>query len=159
MNTPDVNAKDPDMSTKAYRARRLDNGEWVFGFYVCLNKTVHRIYNGHGKNLNDKTEYLEYVDVDPKTVTRFTGKRDKGKNPIFQDDILEEPSPIITKAYGYKPTTRQPKRNLVTVVWNAPEFKKDKSGELFDLRDTQSSVIVGNVHNNPHMIYENDFPS
>ena len=70
-----------------FRAKRLDDGEWVEGFYVCLNGIEHMIYNGYAET--DCGEfYPDYFQVDPETICQFTGLTDKEGVKIFEGDIV-----------------------------------------------------------------------
>lgn len=69
-----------------FKAKRVDNGEWVIGFYAHIYKK-HYIYTGqliHG-GLYDVAERFE---VDPSTICRCTGMKDKNGNFIFDNDIV-----------------------------------------------------------------------
>ena len=70
------------------KARRKDNGQWVAGYYVCLNENCHRIYIGYAEK--DHSDYYpEYYEVIPETVVRCTGLQDKNGKLISEGDILE----------------------------------------------------------------------
>lgn len=69
-----------------FKAKRVDNGEWVVGFYTYIHEK-HYIYTGqliHG-GLYDVAERYE---VDPSTICRCTGMKDKNGNLIFDNDIV-----------------------------------------------------------------------
>ena len=69
-----------------YRGRRVDNGEWVKGFYVgpmgCtgVKHSKYFIYFASGPR----------IEVDPATVGQFTGLRDREGTRIFEGDVLGE---------------------------------------------------------------------
>lgn len=74
-----------------FKAKRLDNGEWVEGYYIgpvgVLD--VHEICDIH-----DITGTR--VEVDPSTVCQYTGLTDKNGKKIFEGDIIsiENPKPF-----------------------------------------------------------------
>ena len=74
-----------------FRGKRIDNGEWVYGWYaplVCNDKTV--IPNIKDYNGSD-------WKVIPETVGQFTGRYDKSNNKIFGGDIVK----CLSLEYGY----------------------------------------------------------
>lgn len=69
------------MKTIKFRGKRLDNGEWAFGYYVKEGDT-HTIY----WSTDDGAPW--WANVDPETVTQFTGLYDAFFKPIYEGDIL-----------------------------------------------------------------------
>jgi len=68
-----------------FKAKRLDNGEWVEGYYIgpvgVLD--VHEICDIHDIAGTQ-------VEVDPSTVCQYTGQVDyESEEPIFCDDLLK----------------------------------------------------------------------
>lgn len=61
-----------------FRAKRLDNGEWVYGYLDC--------YNGVYSIVNNDGEY----EVDENTIGEFTGVYDRNNKRIFEGDIVHE---------------------------------------------------------------------
>lgn len=61
-----------------FKAKRLDNGKWIYG---DLNHFVDGVYisNDHGCNI---------AQVDPDTVCQFTGFQDMAGTDIYEGDIL-----------------------------------------------------------------------
>ena len=65
-----------------FKAKRIDNGEWVQGFYyVFMGK--HYIFEQPFENNNLAHQ------VDESTICQCTGLRDKNGRLIFENDILK----------------------------------------------------------------------
>ena len=82
------------MNNHICRAKSLDTGEWVYGYYVSktdplLGCAYHYILS---QEYNDNTgllnSFMTWCEVDPFTVCRYTGQEDVDGTPIFEHDIL-----------------------------------------------------------------------
>lgn len=78
-----------------FKAKRVDNGEWVEGYYAMLKYPLgveHRIYNGYYEQ--DNPDYPEYDIVELETVCQFTGLLDKNGKKIFEGDAITDDTGI-----------------------------------------------------------------
>jgi len=64
-----------------FKAKRLDNGEWVEGDLMK---------ESYGARIIEHTSKADnWVAVDPSTVCQFTGLKDTNDVPIFEGDIID----------------------------------------------------------------------
>lgn len=147
-----------------FRGKRIDNGEWVEGYYakakyVISEKEMHIIFP-LDLDLFPHSEFSSYEEVDPATVGRFTGLKDANGKSIFELDIFADAD-----------------NECVGVVrWHNGSFKifwygldgvmmpygydecAGKFGvlevETFDDMYVNQMEVIGNIHDNPELFME-----
>ena len=71
-----------------FKAKRLDNGEWVYGSLIRSTAGIkERAYIVD--SFSSMSDY-SIVGVDPSSVCQFTGLKDEDENDIFEGDLLAE---------------------------------------------------------------------
>ena len=131
-----------------FKAKRLDDGEWVEGGYFSEPYTEKKFiicWNSFGLGFN------EFIEVDPDTLCQYTGLTDKNGNKIWENDI------ISINAYSYD----EPEDDYFGVV---KYCEKDacwvlKNNERFDEiicecfgSYTTQMINHGNIFDNPELL-------
>ena len=124
-----------------FRAKRIDNGEWVYGSLVVETYPDFCCYYMRTKDEEDWTSRYMNVPVDKETVGQYTGLKDKNGKKIFEGDILEcEGGVYFSETY----------RGLVEFekgVFVAKGSTVDFQPEMFN-----DCKIIGNVCDDPDLI-------
>ncbi len=128
-----------------FRAKRIDNGEWVEGFLFSTNDHTYIAY----QNQFDDDLFLSpkkiFIEVDSETVCQYVDFDDKTRKKIFEKDICE--------------MVCDDEVHIYVVVWDKSEhdFKgtngKENYGIEFEyLPCCDEIVIVGNIFDTPELI-------
>ena len=119
-----------------FRGRRMDNGEWVYGYYLgpVGPLDIHEI-----SDINDTTGHR--YEVYPATVGQYTGLTDKNGQKIFEGDVVKG-------LFNYKCVIGH-----ITYGSNAT-FYIERDGLLGIYLDNAADwlSVIGNIHDNPEMV-------
>lgn len=130
------------------KAKRLDNGGWVEGYYVSLGDEYHYIFTGKLDITGLYPTFVRY-EVDPSTISRYTGRTAQCTDKIFAGDIC------IVTVFDHNGLDYQYK---CQVVWCDGAFFFDGIEDEFwmcmaDVQDTDSDVeVIGNRWDNPEQM-------
>lgn len=140
-----------------YKAKRVDNGEWVFGLPIYKNYirvfTEHEYEDEEGRKIKYST--TKDYQVDPKTMCEFIGLIDKNKNKIFEHDIAEyEDCPVS----DYYRETIIVNRGVIKFEDGAFFVTNRETVEMDDLvyNGVMECSVVGNIFDNPELLEEEE---
>lgn len=126
-----------------FRGKRLDNGEWVYGFYwieETRNHNKHHIYTFEKKGSTDLIRITGNYNVDPATVGQYTGLKDKNSVEIYEGDIAE----------AFKHGDEEQRFELIVTHRHCFMFGNWTIIEF--LNKFRMVSIIGNIHKNPDLL-------
>lgn len=135
-----------------FRAKRIDNGEWVEGYYTKLkwcNNIIHVVIPDKAE-IDSGNSLLETYEINPETICQYTGKSDEDGEKIFEGDIVEFIDFYSTES-GYSESSC-----LGEVIWSKEEYcfhvTNRLSAESWEVLD--ECKVVGNVFDNKELLGE-----
>ena len=127
-----------------FRGKRVDNGEWVEGYYAGVAKN-NIILTGR----IDITETIgaEAFRIIPETVGQYTGLTDKNGRKIFEGDIVKRyyQSNVLFNVGVINWDSRS--------AWWACQLYT--MNPCFSLYDENQVEIIGNIFDNPELLENN----
>ena len=132
-----------------FRAKRLDNGEWVEG------DLRHGGYaNNDSETYIMKSDYaLHNIPVDPETVCQFTGLNDMDGVKIFEGDVVKA-TVLENSGFG---TRRYTEDYIIKYHEKYCYFylSRERNNLLFDGNwgyAVTSFEVIGNIFDNPELM-------
>ena len=141
------------------KAKRLDNGEWVVGFYFCLTHddkrhTHHFIMPlGIDLSLGKPIEKIQ-VEVDRNTISRCTGSKDKNDKLIWENDILHNGNYFVVKwnaLCARFDIVLNNSHNIPMGKWE-PMICDWKTNDFKEYRKAVDYEVIGNIFDNPELL-------
>lgn len=125
-----------------FRGKRIDNGEWVYGYAVKGCDKDNQMFIAQSIGLGFFTGGVSAKEVIPETVGQFTGLCDKNGNKIFEGDIVKYGNTIHKAIFEQRNGTA-----YFGLVYS--EIETLPFGHYQDLKQIE---VIGNIHNNPELL-------
>lgn len=127
-----------------FRGKRVDNGEWVYGWYVFRDAEAGFKEQKHYILTHDECGFL-WHEIVPETVGQYTGLNDKNGTRIFEGDMAYVP---INKESCLAVVTHTDTSFSLFLTGKYPYFAYSikKCCMAGFLR------ITGNIHDNPELL-------
>ena len=124
-----------------FKAKRLDNREWVQGALLLHDTDAATIFNQHPSDGS-----LQGFEVDQSTICQCTGLKDKNGKLIWENDIMVA---HLDDAYPENET-------YIRILWYESGFcSKEKGSEdisQIDKFDQEHFEVCGNIFDNPYLL-------
>lgn len=140
-----------------FKAKRIDNGEWVEGYLFdngldgkekkyFIGGLIIEKYNGTACDEWDITG-IDFCEIDPETLCQFTGLCDKNGKRIWENDVVW----LVCDG----------KEHIYQIVWDNSEldFKATKGEENYGtnyeyLLCCDEIEVIGNIFDNKELLQE-----
>ena len=124
-----------------FKAKRLDNGEWIEGYLLFIGDKAYIVCDAETMCMDGENTDLyatEWYEVNKDTICQYTGLTDKNGNKIWENDVVKD-----NVIFG-------------TVVWdekNARFMIDDINDGLQEYSDWWHEVeVIGNIFGNPELL-------
>ena len=123
-----------------FKAKRIDNGEWVEGY---LFETREHAYIAYANQFDDDL-FLSpqniFIEVDPSTICQYTGLNDNHDNKIWENDII-----------------RCGRNTVVSWDEHFARWCLTRKGWLFkhfvgEAQNPEDCEVIGNIFDNPELL-------
>ena len=145
-----------------FRGKRIDNGEWVEGYYYKMSETTYCFKEDYERKPVPEHHYIlqermtdwglpnqmVQIEIDPETLCEFTGRCDKNENKIWENDILMA---HLDESYPEDVTYE-------TIEWGMSGWVTREAGstdrQYLDEFDLEHYEVVGNIFDNKELLQE-----
>ena len=125
-----------------FKAKRIDNGEWVVGYIARYGHTGKEKYYIIPSYASD----LYAIEVDPPTICQCTGLKDKNGKLIWENDIM----------VAHLDDDYQEDETYIRILWYESGFcSKEKGSEDISPIDKfyqEHFEVCGNIFDNKELL-------
>ena len=125
-----------------FRAKRTDNGAWVYGDLQHVQRINTKEQAEQSGRRSEPAVRVANYDVDEHTIGQYTGVHDKDGNEIYEGDVIFQ-----INVFGGR---------MYSVEYINGAFCLCRNGDIWlTLVDVRISIYVGgNIHDNPELLTE-----
>lgn len=125
-----------------FKAKRIDNGEWMEGNLITNERNENQKYIGYiFDERNGVIEDFDLVEVIPDTLCQFTGLTDKNGKRIWENDIVRNEKGDIGVVQWFE-------EHAAFMIWNKTKHYVCYLAE----NDFSKIEIAGNEFDNPELL-------
>lgn len=148
-----------------FRAKRVDNGEWVSGGSVIqfLDNGVRSFYMPqfnekcvceHDEATDDilKIENVRFYKVDSESICQYTGLTDKNGKKIWENDIVKFPDCDMSTESGYGDVFVNAGKVAYDTESMSYFFTNRVTVDMGDIIIKVEVEAIGNVFDNPELL-------
>ena len=142
-----------------FKAKRINNGEWIEG---CYEKRYDLLGNeGHLIFRADSYKVWEYAEVIPETLCQFTGLCDKNGKKIWESDIISYQRDNDDCPFPNKDTKKRFGKvfyqgfRLTFAIGMGKNGSRSINDDLWKYVQNGNRVeVIGNQFDNPELLQE-----
>ena len=125
-----------------FKAKRIDNGEWLVGYVVKYGYTGKEKYYIVPSYASD----LYAIEIDPSTICQCTGLKDKKCKLIWENDIVRDTHGNFYAVFYYN--------NYYRFSWICVKSDVFLVGAMWNLWSFHSFEVevIGNIFDNPDLL-------
>lgn len=125
-----------------FRAKRTDNGAWVYGDLQHVQRINTKEQAEQSGRRSEPVVRVANYDVDEGTIGQYTGMHDEDGKEIYEGDVIFQ-----INVFGGR---------MYSVEYINGAFCLCRNGDIWlTLVDVRLSIYVrGNIHDNPELLTE-----
>lgn len=133
-----------------FRAKRIDNGEWIVGCLLIDYITGQYFLHALGNSINESSKigeegYLRFAafEIDPSTLCQYTGLKGKNGNRIWENDIVKIEN-SMNEGIG--------NIEFYGGMWYVDGEPSNSLHDIVEYDDVAKVEVIGNIFDNPELL-------